>query len=205
MIYCKQCDENVVGQHPCPKCGCGEAVSYLARPSDDQPQKPFDQCCDNGNIGIPHDCQKSKPDATAREWSILCVGDIADGSDKIVVTEGPWNSNDGSIKVIEKSAYDALKARVAELEAKPILGVSHFYEGALIEKNARIAELEAEVEALKGTYDNVKIKYVRTEEREQKLVAALEWIAVGHKGGPKIGSECQRKAQEALKAHKGGG
>jgi hypothetical protein len=33
-----------------------------------------------------------------------------------------------------------------------------------------------------------------------ECVTALNWIEVGHKGGPKIGAECQRKASEALAA-----
>jgi len=32
----------------------------------------------------------------------------------------------------------------------------------------------------------------------QELVKSLEWIAVGYKGGPKTGVECQRRAKAAL-------
>ena len=55
-------------------------------------------------------------DKKPREWTLECIGDIANGSDKIVVS-GPWVEHDKlkPIHVIEMSAYAQLQEENEDL------------------------------------------------------------------------------------------
>ena len=68
-------------------------------------------------------------------------------------------------------------------------------QAALERAEARIAELEGRL-AYRGTRDELRAENARLRE-------ALEWIAVGYKGGPKTGVECQRRARTALATERG--
>lgn len=101
-------------------------------------------CCANGWVGVPHDCQKQPATAQAkppREWTIDGWGLIGE--------IGP------PVKVIEKSAYDALKH---ELETLTQVSSLHLEQAHAYADKRDAAEQErdaarAECERWKTAYD----------------------------------------------------
>jgi hypothetical protein len=153
----------------CEKCGKPMVVITSA----DQPQKP-------------------EP-SSVREWEVL---KCSNNGDKFI--HGPDTNDNEFVKVIEKSAYDALKAQVEELEKN-------------LREDFASKEVDRAWESSRNIERDYKEQLAASKAREAELVAVVKQIdhygealisAEYREGSPLI-VELVMSAREALKEHKG--